>query len=156
MITLKVAKTAMTDGECCLSYLEASNEVALVYPNSPGYNVVESIGTPEELKQWVKDINTHHGISEPLALTWTLRSMNLPMPTKFQHIEDIKPKTATNLASAYFDQTDWYHANISQAARDMIDEGKGSWKYITQYSSGSSVWNNPITDESSIWKRDKS
>jgi hypothetical protein len=52
---------------------------------------------------------------------------------------------------------DWYHQNISKAAKAMVDAGLLNWTYVTQYSSGNSMWFSPIpgSNDSLITSTDK-
>lgn len=59
-------------------------------------------------------------------------------------------RTAEKLARANFDPTDAYHKHIKGGAQAMVEENKGQYIYVTQYSSGSTVWRHPKTDARQI------
>jgi len=56
-------------------------------------------------------------------------------------INQVEHKTAQVLAHCDFVE-EWYHDNIKQAAQVILDHPMlgNSWTYVTQYSSGNSVW----------------
>lgn len=59
-------------------------------------------------------------------------------------------KTALDMDKHYTNPTDDYQRNIRDAARKVIYADRWFWQYVTQYSSGSTVWRHG--DESMIVK----
>lgn len=58
------------------------------------------------------------------------------------HISAVNPKTAQNIAGTNLVR-DWDHARIRDAARFLVDHGKGHYVYHTKWESGSTGWNVP-------------
>lgn len=54
-------------------------------------------------------------------------------------------KLASTLAGCNlgFGENDYYHNNIKAAARILVDQGKGNYKYHTQFGSGNCLFVSP-------------
>jgi hypothetical protein len=62
--------------------------------------------------------------------------------TAWQTIGEVRDKRAAVLAEINL-AADSYHCNIQNAARQIVNEGAGQWRYSTQYISGATVWHSP-------------
>ena len=57
------------------------------------------------------------------------------------HISEImQPRTASKIVSMLPEGIDWYHDNILRAAKALKADGRAAHKYITQWSSGTTLW----------------
>jgi hypothetical protein len=58
-----------------------------------------------------------------------------------KHISEIpQPRTASRIIESLPEGIDWYHDNILRASKALKADGRAAHKYITQYSSGTTIW----------------